>query len=130
MTTTKIEYNTLDVFQKDIKKLLKRFRTLEEDLEVVKRDVIEFYHLRRIDNQSVFPMQGFCTQEIQICKIKKIACKALKGKGCRSGIRIVYAFFPNKNKVEFIQIYYKEREDTDCDYERIKNYLKLMVGGQ
>jgi len=121
---TKIKYNAIDLFQKDLKRLLKKYRTLEEDLETAKRNAIELYHLKRIDNQSVFPIQGFRTEIIQVYKIKKFACKALKGKGCKSGIRVIYAFFSNQNKVEFIQIYYKDRDDTDCDYKRIRDYLK------
>ncbi len=122
-TPTKIKYNTIDLFQKDLKRLLKKYRTLEEDLETAKRDAIELYHLKRIDNQSVFPIQGFCTEEIQICKIKKFACKALKGRGSKSGIRIIYAFHYQSCKVDFIELYFKGDKENE-DYERIKEYLK------
>ncbi len=122
-TPTKIKYNTIDLFQKDLKRLLKKYRTLEEDLETAKRDAIELYHLKRIDNQSVFPIQGFCTEEIQICKIKKFACKALKGRGSKSGIRIIYAFHCQSCKVDFIELYFKGDKENE-DYERIKEYLK------
>jgi len=122
-TPTKIKYNAIDLFQKDLKRLLKKYRTLEEDLETAKRDAIELYHLKRIDNQSVFPIQGFCTEEIQICKIKKFACKALKGRGSKSGIRIIYAFHYQSCKVDFIELYFKGDKENE-DYERIKEYLK------
>ncbi len=122
-TPMKIEYNAIDVFQKDLKRLLRKFRTLEEDLEIAKRNAIELYHLKDINNQSVFPIPGLCTEKIQIYKIKKFACKALRGKGCRSGIRVVYAYFSNQTKVDFIEIYFKG-EKTNEDRERIKEYLK------
>lgn len=122
-TPTKIEYNAIDIFQKDLKKLLKKYRTLEEDLETAKRDAIELYHLKKIDNQSIFPIQGFCTEEIQICKIKKFACKALKGKGAKSGIRVIYAFCCQSCKVDFIEIYFKGEKQNE-DRERIRAYLK------
>ena len=119
----KIEYNTISPFQKDIKRLLKKFQTLEDDLETVKRDVIELYHLKRIDNQSIFPIPGFCTEEVMVYKIKKFACRSLKGKGSRSGIRIIYAYHCQDRRVTFIEIYFKSNKENE-DQGRIKNYLK------
>ena len=122
-TPTKIKYNAIDSFQKDLKRLLKKHETLEDDLETVKRDAIELYHLKRINNQSIFPIQGFCTETIQICKIKKIACKALKGRGVMSGVRVIYAYHIAASKIEFIEIYFKGEKENE-DRERIKKYLK------
>ncbi|OQY68223.1 hypothetical protein B6D29_01180 [Microgenomates bacterium UTCPR1] len=122
-TPTKIEYNAIDSFQKDLKHLLKKYQTLEKDLETAKRDAIELFHLKRVNNQSIFPIQGFCTETIQICKIKKFACKALKGRGSKSGIRVIYAFHCQSCKVEFIEIYFKGNKENE-DRDRIKEYLK------
>ena len=122
-TPTKIKYNAINSFQKDFKRFKKKFPTLQEDLETVKRDAIELYHLKRINNQSIFPIQGFCTEIIQICKIKKFACKSLKGRGSKSGIRIIYAFHCQSYKVDFIELYFKG-EKANEDRERIKMYLK------
>jgi len=119
---TKIKYSAINLFHKDLKRLLKRYGTLKEDLETVKRDAIELYHLKRINNQSIFPIQGFCTEAIQICKIKKFACKALKGRGAKSGIRVIYAFYCQSYKVEFIEIYFKGDKENE-NRERIKAYL-------
>ncbi len=124
-TPMKIKYNRLDIFQKDLKRLLKKYRTLEEDLETAKRDAIELYHLKRIDNESVVPMPGFCTEKIQICKIKKFACRSLKGRGSKSGIRVIYAFYYQNLKVDFIEIYFKGEKENE-DRERIRAYLKNL----
>jgi mRNA-degrading endonuclease RelE of RelBE toxin-antitoxin system len=123
MRPKKIEYYIIKSFRKDLKKLLKKYRTLEEDLETAKRNAIELYHLKNINNRSVFPIEGFCSEEILICKIKKFACKALKGRGSRSGIRIIYAFHCQSYKVDFIEIYFKGDKENE-DRERIKEYLK------
>lgn len=122
-TPTKIDYDTTDVFQKDLKRLLKKFQTLEEDLEIVKRNAIELHHLKNIDNRSIFPIPSFCDEAIQIYKIKKFACKALKGRGAMSGIRVIYAYHVAASKVEFIEIYFKGEKENE-DRERIKEYLK------
>ena len=124
ITPMKIKYNVIDAFQKDLKRL-KRFQTLKDDLETAKRDAIELYHLKNINNHSVFPIPGFCSKEVHICKIKKFACKALKGRGSKSGIRIIYAFYCQSHKVEFIEIYFKGEKENE-DRERIKVYLKNL----
>ncbi|OGY92395.1 MAG: hypothetical protein A3H70_00405 [Candidatus Komeilibacteria bacterium RIFCSPLOWO2_02_FULL_48_11] len=132
--TSKISYEETPEFQKDFKGLIKKFRSLKDDLELAKTAAIELYHvgradnagvLRKIDNQSIFPIAGFCTEELLICKIKKFACKALKGRGSKSGIRIVYAFHCNSLRVDFIEIYFKGNKENE-NRERIKEYLKNL----
>lgn len=129
---SKISYGATPEFQKDFKRLLGKFRSLEDDLALVKITAIEFYHigilnsqdvLEKKDIRAIFPIPGFRTEKIQVCKIKKFACKALKGRGSQSGIRIIYAFHCNTLKIDFIEIYFKgEKENEDRD--RIKDYLK------
>ena len=121
---TKIEYNATDVFQKDLKRLLKKFKTLEEDLETTKRNAVELYHLKNINNRSVFPIPDFCNEALLICKIKKFACKALKGRGVMSGIRIIYAYHIADSRVDFIEMYFKGEKENE-DRERIKKYIKI-----
>ncbi len=121
MATT-INYAQTEEFQKDFKKLLKKYRSLEQDLELVKIAAIELFHLQKINNLSVFPIPGFCTEEILVCKIKKFACRALKGRGSKSGIRVIYAFNVNTLKIDFIEIYFKADQENE-DRERIKRYL-------
>src|SRR3989344_805674 len=121
--TSKINYGETPEFQKDFKKLLKKFKSLESDLELAKVATIEFYHIQKINNSSVFLIQGFCTEEIYVCKIKKFACKALKGRGSKSGIRVIYAFHCQSCKIDFIEIYFKGEKENE-DRERIKDYLK------
>ena len=121
--TNRIDYGETPEFQKDFKRLLKKFKSLVDDLELAKMAAIEFYHVKKINNLSIFPIQGFCTEEIQVCKIKKFACKALKGRGSKSGIRIIYAFHYQSCKVDFIEIYFKGEKENE-DRERIQEYLK------
>lgn len=119
-----INYGETEEFRKDFKKLLKKFRSLETDLEIVKVAAIELFHIQKIVNLSIFLIPGFCSEEIQICKIKKFACKALKGRGSKSGIRIIYAYHKAVQKVVFLEIYFKADQENE-DRERIKSYLKM-----
>ena len=117
-----ITYKRTPSFEKDLKKLLKKFRTLDDDIENAKKGAIELYHLKNIDNNSIEPIPNFCTDELKICKVKKFACKALKGRGVQSGIRIIYAYFVTTNTVDFIEMYFKGEAENE-DKERIKDYL-------
>ena len=117
-----ITYKNTSGFEKDLKKLLKKFRTLEDDIEVAKKNAIELFHLKNIDNNSVEPIPNFCSDELKICKIKKFACKALKGRGVQSGIRIIYAYYVLTNIIDFIEMYFKGESENE-DKERIKQYL-------
>jgi mRNA-degrading endonuclease YafQ of YafQ-DinJ toxin-antitoxin module len=120
----KLFYEQSPEFQRDLKRLLKRFSTLEEDLETAKTNAIELYHLHGVNNQSVFEIPQFCRNELQICKLKKFACKSLRGTGIKSGIRIIYAYFPEGNKVIFLEIYYKGDKENE-DRERIKRFFMV-----
>ena len=119
---TKINYKSTEAFERDLKRLLKRFPSLNADIEVAKVFTIELFHLQKINKQAIFPIPNFCTEELKICKLKKFACKALKGRGVKSGIRIIYAYYILINTVDFIEIYFKGDAENE-DKERIKQYL-------
>jgi hypothetical protein len=113
-----MNFDELAEFQKDLKALLKKYRTLNEDLNVVKKVLEVMPDQRppfsfRIDNSGV---------ETCIIKVKKIACKALKGKGVNSGLRLVYAYFPDKNKITFIELYHKIDKENE-DRKRLYKYF-------
>lgn len=112
-------FDELTEYKKDLKNLLKRYRTLNDDLDVVKKvlDIIPDERPPfsfRIDNLGL---------ETCIIKIKKIACKALKGKGVNSGLRLVYAYFPDKQKITFIELYHKNDKENE-DRGRIMTNFK------
>jgi hypothetical protein len=115
----KIEFDELSEFKKDLKLLLKKYRTLKEDLEVVKLDLN--------DEPGGSPPFSFRIDhlglETCIIKIKKIACKALKGRGVNSGLRLVYAYFPDEQKITFIELYHKNDKENE-DRKRITENFK------
>lgn len=117
-----IEIEESEQFRKDLKKLTRKFPSLPEDIEIVKRAAIELYHEQNLDNQSVFeiPSTG---GDIKFFKVRKFACKSLKGRGNRSGIRIIYAWFPEQKKAHLIEIYYKGNQANE-DKARIRDFLR------
>ena len=113
----------LPEFEKDIKNLLKKFKTLEEDLDTLIRTELKLYHKLGIDNNGIFPITGLQIKTPPIYKVKKFACRSLKGKGAKSGIRVIYAHFEEKNSIEFIEIHYKGDKELE-NRERILKYYK------
>lgn len=120
----KIKYRHHDKFEKQFKKLIRKYRSLEEDLLEAKKAAIELFHIHNLDNNAVELVPKLDHENVQIYKIKKFACKALKGKGVKSGIRVIYAFYSEKFEVEFLEIYFKEKDDSDMDYEFVAKYLE------
>ncbi len=119
---SKIRYEEIPEFQKDLKRLLKKYPSLSHDLALAKIAAIELFHTHAINNGSVFPMPNFCSETIQICKLKKFACKSLKGRGAKSGIRVIYAFHRLTLEVDCIEIYFKGDQENE-DKGRIRTYL-------
>lgn len=112
-------FEELTEFKKDLKSLLKKYRTLNDDLDVVKK-VLEVIPGERppfsfhIDNLSL---------ETCIIKVKKIACKSLKGRGVNSGLRLIYAYFSTEQKITFIELYHKNDQENE-DRKRITDNFK------
>ena len=112
-------FDELAEFKKDLKNLLKKYRTLNDDLDVVKKVLEVMPDERppfsfRIDNLDL---------KTCIIKVKKIACKALKGKGVNSGLRLVYAYFETEKKITFIELYHKNDKENE-DRKRITDNFK------
>ena len=117
----KISY--ISEFKKDLKKLGKRFKTLEDDLNIFIKSQLKIYHKLEIDNRGIFRINDLGIKYPEIYKAKKFTCRSLKGKGVDSGIRIIYAYFKNEDKIELIEIYYKQDKENE-DRERIFRYYK------
>jgi len=106
-------------FNKDLKKLLKKYRTLKDDIETVKQ-VLEIVP----DERPPFSFRiANLSLETCVIKVKKIACKALKGKGVNSGLRLVYAYFKEEQKIIFIELYHKNDKENE-DRQRILDNFK------
>ena len=116
----------LTEFEKDLKKLSKRFRTLEQDLEIFTEKQLQLFHKLHIDNKGIFPISNLNISYPKIYKAKKFACKALKGKGVASGIRVIYAYFDKEDIIEFVEIYYKGDKENE-DRSRILRYYKKDI---
>jgi len=112
-------FDELTPFKKDLKSLLKKFRTLNDDLDIMKK-VLEVLPDERTPFSFRIDNLGLKTCVI---KVKKIACKALKGRGVNSGLRLIYAYFQEENRIIFIELYHKNDKENE-DRQRIIDNFK------
>ncbi|OYT16510.1 MAG: hypothetical protein B7C24_07445 [Bacteroidetes bacterium 4572_77] len=111
-------FEELTEFNRDLKKLLKKYRTLNQDLFEVKSILKKKPEARppfsfRIDNLGL---------KTCVIKVKKIACRALKGRGVNSGLRLIYAHFQANNKIVFIELYHKNDKENEYRQRIINNF--------
>ena len=113
-------------FEKDFKKLAKRYKTLEEDIDVFIEKQLKLTHKLGVDNKGVVKISGLGIESPRIYKARKFACKSLKGSGGMSGIRVIYAYYEEEDIVEFVEIYFKGDKANE-DRERIRRYYNKEV---
>ena len=107
-----MNFNEIDYFTKDFKRLSKKYKSLSDDLLEFKKVISEF-PLGRGKHFIILT----ATEAVKIIKAR-LFCRYLKG----SSLRVVYAYTETKQIIEFIEVYpisVKEREDR----QRINDYL-------
>jgi mRNA-degrading endonuclease RelE of RelBE toxin-antitoxin system len=123
------DISRLPEFEKDLKKLAKRYPTLEGDIQNFINASLTPYHTEGIVTGGIVEISDLGATEPKIFKVLRFTCRSLKGRGVKSGIRITYAFFKSTERIEFIEIYFKQDQENE-DRNRIKNYLKTITPKQ
>lgn len=115
-----MSFRSTPEFQKDFKKLAKRFRTLDSDLA-------EFKKVLNEAPLGIGKHFNIITKSDSIYVVKaRFFCRSLKKKD----LRIIYAYIENHQiiemiGIEFIELYFKGKKKNE-DKERIKQYLKFF----
>ena len=109
-----INFEELPEYQKDFKRLLKKYRTLNRDLEDVRKGLNVY--------PEAFPPYSFRIEGLGITtcviKVKKIASDSFKGRGVNSGFRLIYTYFEQEERIVFVELYHKSEKENE-DRERI-----------
>ena len=119
-----IKYKTIPAFAKDFKALSKRFKSLPDDFEILKRFTLETYYECNIPTMAFVPIEGCCGQGYSSNKIRKFACKSLKGRGSASGLRVVFVWNKTSRTITFIEIYFKADQENE-NRKRLEDFLKV-----
>jgi mRNA-degrading endonuclease RelE of RelBE toxin-antitoxin system len=120
-----MRYENLPSFDRDFKKLLKKFRTLNEDFATLRQYHIETFHSMNIKGDDPVEIQYACGENFKSYKVKKFACKSLPGRGKQSGLRVIYVYQPDKKLVTFIEIYFKADKENE-DKGRLKEFISEL----
>jgi hypothetical protein len=119
-----LEIIRLPEFDKDIKKLKKKHRTLEEDLRRFLLAQVYMHHIDKHEVKGLYRIPGLGIKEPKIYKATRFSCQSLGG-GSNSGIRVIYAYTEKENdrdKLILIEIYYKGDKGNE-NRDRIKKYF-------
>lgn len=111
-----MNFSSIDEFEKEFKRLSKKYKSLAEDLEEFKK-VINLIPLGTSKHFAVLHVHN----SIKIIKAR-FFCKYLKG----SSLRIIYSFNDQIQKIEFIEIYFKGNKENE-DRRRIESYVKNII---
>ena len=108
----RLQCNLLSKFEKDFKKLSKRYRTLPDDFA-------QFIDVISAEPPKPSNRIAIITQHESLWIIKaRLACMSLRN----HDLRIIFAYFTQERRVDFIELYFKGDKERE-DRERIKKYL-------
>ena len=113
------EFLQVEEFKKDLKKQNKKYNTLNNDLETFCKALAAELpnHLRKTVQISGLGQDV----KVPIFKVRRFRCQYLGG-GSNSGIRVIYAYEQNRDKVTLIEIYHKSKQENE-KRERILKYF-------
>lgn len=119
------EIKTIPAFDKDIKRLAKKYSSIESDVErlAIALSVVRQNEIRgtvRIANP------GAAYDRYPVYKIRSFRCVALKGKGSNSGIRVIYYDDESADCVTLIEIYCKSQQENHT-VKRICDFLDSLM---
>jgi len=117
-----MKYENLPAFDRDFKRLQKKFKTLSDDFETLKQYHIEVFHSMSLKNNDPVEIQGACGETFKSYKVKKFACRSLPGRGKQSGLRVIYVYRSDKGVITFVEIYFKGDKESE-DRERLKEFI-------
>ena len=113
----------LPEFERDVRKLLKKYGTLEEDLAIAIRSALYAHHKLKQNYDGIVSASYLNIGTHSYYKLRKMACMSIRGKGKRSGLRLIYAYYEDTGAIELIEIYHKSSKENE-NKERILNHHK------
>ena len=107
-------FDELPEFQKERKRLARKYRSLPEDLREF-RNVISVVPLGNRKHFAVIARD----ENLHIVKAR-LFCRYLKG----SSLRVIYSYCEQEQRIEFIEMYFKGDKENE-DRHKVKEYLTM-----
>jgi mRNA-degrading endonuclease RelE of RelBE toxin-antitoxin system len=112
---TTIHFEFWGRFEKEFKRLTKKFRTLFEDLERLKNVIA-------LDPTGPSQHRNVLHRNEKVCIVKgHLFCKTLR----RDSLRVIYAYHKDRITIVWIEVYHKADKANE-DRARIAEYLKSL----
>lgn len=121
---TKIKYINSNEFEKDLKQLSKKYKSIYDDFFAFKlflKNIIENW--QNIESFNIVQINWLWKDIIlPVYKVRKFTCQSLKSD---KKLRLIFTYDKNSGEIqfiEFLEIYAKADKAVE-DKERIKKYL-------
>lgn len=100
----------LPEFDQDLKRLCRRFSTLDADIGSFIEKPLTLFLRGEPAGGRIERVAGLDLDYPEVYIAKRIACRALKGRGADTGLRLVYAWFPKEDRIELIELFFKANQ--------------------
>jgi hypothetical protein len=125
-----MNFKELPEFNREVKKLSRKWRSIPDDLELVKRVIPLFYPLGDERDASRFRDAYFATRKATALKqgemyevVKmRLDCKS---PGAGNKLRLVFTYVYVQDTVTFIELYAKNDKSRE-DKSRINEFIKTL----
>lgn len=117
-------------FQKDIKRLAKKWRSLPKDIEAAQRDLVPLYvaqegiDIKRLRETFFNGKRATILEIINGCEVVKMRLD-VASLGTNSKVRIVFIAVVAEGRIMFVELYAKNEKDRE-DTRRIERCLKEL----
>lgn len=104
-----------------MKKMRKKYPSIDDDLEIFKGALVS----KLPDTLPGVVRISDLGQDVKvpIYKARHFRCGTLKGRGNRSGVRVIYAYEQDKDRITLIEVYHKSTGENE-DRDRIFRYFR------
>lgn len=113
-----MEFSDSPEFTRDLKRLIKRYRSLPDDLQTLRTVLASTEARILLEGGKKHATRIYYGKQVSIYKLR-LACRSLKS----SEMRLIYAAFAHEKRIEFIQLYFKGDEVSE-DRNRLKAFIK------
>ncbi len=115
------EITSISEFDRDLKKLVKKYPSLNEDMDVF-ITALSFIRQNEIRGTVRIADIGETYAKYPVYKVRSFRCKSLKGQGSKSGMRVIFYDDVAADRITLIQIYHKSTTENH-DVVRILKFL-------
>jgi mRNA-degrading endonuclease RelE of RelBE toxin-antitoxin system len=121
MPASSLEVTRHPGFERDLKRLMKKYPSLLEDLATFQRALLLAHGNPDLQPEAMgfFPLSMPGLEAEDCFTAKRFACKSLRGSGSQSGIRVVYRIDRECIRLLYIEIFHKNEKPVP-DYDRLR----------